>query len=60
MTTSGSIFPTSAGNTEPLARRARFEFGADGEDRDEHGEDHQHHGHEARREVIAVIDVGIE
>ena len=45
---------------DPLARGGVLEFGADGEDGHHDHEDEQHHGHEARREVIAVIDIGIE
>jgi len=65
MTVTGSIFPVRAAPTEPFAvsihsRGGVLEFGADGEDGHHDHEDEQHHGHEARREVIAVIDIGIE
>ena len=60
----GRIFPSSAAavesSAEPFAGRAVLELGADGEDRGHDDEYEHHHGHEARREVIAVVDVGIE
>ena len=66
MTVTGSILPVSAAPTEPLAVPSHSRAVAClssvpmAEDGHHDHEDEQHHGHEARREVIAVIDIGIE